>query len=251
MNAKNLVEATERFVNPKPRTELKGESGLDLHEIALSLGAKFSHVKDRYQQLVQLGEISGAATAAANESNGLDVESYALSVDDAKFLVTQYGNAVGRAYCRWLITQEKQYATVQENLTDPQMARKFGLALIERADAQEALARTQAVVVHMDKSLTTSQSRNGSITREKNQLVQQVLELKEQVGDAVNYKTVAAMVQANPEVLGGIHASVAGKKLKKLSAELNIPTREIPGTRYQVLAYHTSVWAAFVAANQN
>ncbi len=243
----SIIQASERFVIPKSRTELKGESGLDLHEIAGSLDAKFHDVKRKYEDLAQLGEISGAAVTVPNETNGITFESFVLSVDDAKFLVTQYGNAVGRAYCRWLITQEKQYATVQENLTDPQMARKFGLALIERADAQEALAKTQAVIAHMDKSLTTSQSRNGGITREKNQLIQQVLELKEQVGDAVNYKTVAAMVQINPNVLGGINASVAGKKLKRLSAEMNVPTREIPGLRYQTLAYHTSVWAAFSA----
>jgi hypothetical protein len=245
----NVIEAQNRFVTPKARTELANEAGLDLHEIAISLGADFKNVKRRYLELQELGEISGAPVRAANDSNGLEVQSFVLSVDDAKFLVTQYGNAVGRAYCRWLIAQERQYATVQENLADPEMARRFGLALIERANAQDALAKTQAVIVHMDMALTTSQSRNGGITREKNQLVQKVIDLQQEVGDSRTYKTVRAMLKLHPELSAIGIPSALGTRLSNLSKRMGVPHRDVPDSKYGTIkAHHVTVWNAFMDA---
>lgn len=108
---------SSQFVSPSPRAELNGELGLDLHEIAQSLGAEFKHVKAKLekdlldypssaeistQQLIQ--EVTG-------HSYTKEVKSYILNVEDAKFFVAGYNNEIGKAYRRHLIQCEKKLTT--------------------------------------------------------------------------------------------------------------------------------------------
>ena len=85
-----------QFVSPSPRSELNGELGLDLHEIARSLGIPFGHAKTKLEKdledyptgvkiLIQqlIHEVTG-------HSYTKEVESYVLSVEDAKFFVAGY-----------------------------------------------------------------------------------------------------------------------------------------------------------------
>lgn len=113
--------AVSNFIAPTPREELGGELGLDLHPIAKSLGAEFKHLKERYLTLKNLNEIDGVAiTASSGNPINPTVESFVLTVEDAKFLVTQYQNKIGRAYCKYLIRfEEKAKPVVEAMLNDP------------------------------------------------------------------------------------------------------------------------------------
>jgi hypothetical protein len=75
---------SSQFVSPSPRSELNGELGLDLHEIAKSLGARFPDVKEKYLRMEKDNRIKGVAYTFYNENNRL-VESYVLDLDSAKF----------------------------------------------------------------------------------------------------------------------------------------------------------------------
>jgi len=93
------------FVAPHFIPEL-GEDGLTLHEIARSLGISFGHAKTAYEK--NISDYSGIeiSTPSGNPVNPI-VMSYALTTDDAKFFVSGYNNAVGKAYRRYLIGCEK------------------------------------------------------------------------------------------------------------------------------------------------
>ena len=77
-----------QFVSPSPRSELNGELGLDLHEIAQTMGLRFNDVKRKMEELLQLNEITVTPIWRYNENNRL-VESAVMDVDNVKLLVTE------------------------------------------------------------------------------------------------------------------------------------------------------------------
>lgn len=102
---------SSQFVSPSPRSELNGELGLDLHEIAKAMGLEFSKVKRKYEELKKTNEIIGVQIGV-RQNQGLtierEVESAILDVDNAKLLVTQLGGKLSIAFCRHLIQCEKK-----------------------------------------------------------------------------------------------------------------------------------------------
>ena len=137
----NMVK-TESFVVPSVRNELGGELGLDLHQIAASLEAQYQHLKRAFLKLKDEGEfVSAVPTRTQQEIQEVtghkyikEVESYVLTVDDAKFLVTQYGNKMGREYCKFLIARDKTLAKVQGQITNPLDAFR---AILHSLEAQQ------------------------------------------------------------------------------------------------------------------
>ncbi len=247
------------FVSPYVSPDAPGVLGVSLHDIAVSLEAQFAHVKRRFIELQSQGEFSSCLPMRSQQeiqevtgtSYTREVDSFFLSMEDAKFFVTQYQNHLGRAYCRYLVQREKVLDATEENLKDPEMARRFAVALMARADAQIELERSQAVVAHVTKSLSTSQVRNGSITREKNKLLETVASLKDQVGEGQLYRSVKGMLKSNPECIGSWTESRAGTALRKLSLSMGLQVRKIPDPNWgEVNAYHKDVWAAFVDSMQ-
>jgi hypothetical protein len=100
-----------QFVSPSPRSELNGELGLDLHEIAKSLGAEFKHVKEKYLRMEKDNRIKGVVYTATIDSGTYrerTIESYVLDLDSAKFFVAKWDSEVGDAYTRFLIQCEKK-----------------------------------------------------------------------------------------------------------------------------------------------
>jgi hypothetical protein len=68
-------------------SELNGELGLDLHEIAKSLGVDFKHVKEKYLRMEKANRIKGVAYAVTIDSGTYTekkVESFVLDLDNAK-----------------------------------------------------------------------------------------------------------------------------------------------------------------------
>jgi hypothetical protein len=102
-------------------TQLGGELGLDLHEVAKAMGLEFSIVKRKRDELKKVNEITDTticrlvkvgfvelsqanrisltAFATYNENNRL-VDSYILDVENAKFLVTKTDTEIGDSYTR-------------------------------------------------------------------------------------------------------------------------------------------------------
>jgi hypothetical protein len=99
-----------QFVSPSPRSELNGELGLDLHEIANTMGLEFSTVKRKRDELKKANEISDTTICRLVKVGFAEreVESAILDVDNAKLLVTQLGGKLSIAYCKHLIQCEKK-----------------------------------------------------------------------------------------------------------------------------------------------
>jgi phage anti-repressor protein len=98
-----------QFVSPSPRSELNGELGLDLHEIAKSLGAEFKEIKRVFEKNINdYSAVEFSTLVEGGFAGPKEVKSYVLSVEDAKFFVAGYNNEVGKAYRRWLIQCEKK-----------------------------------------------------------------------------------------------------------------------------------------------
>jgi phage anti-repressor protein len=96
------------FVTPHYLQEL-GEEGLTLHEVAASLGIEFKEAKRALEKNISdYTAVEFATSVASGPIRGnVEVTSYALSTDDAKFFVASYRNEVGKAYLRFLIQCEK------------------------------------------------------------------------------------------------------------------------------------------------
>jgi hypothetical protein len=101
----NLIPS--QFVSPSPRSELNGELGLDLHEIAKAMGLRFNDVKEKAFKIAQGGDLTICEISVYNENNRL-VESAVLDIDNAKLLVTQLGGKLSIAFCKHLIQCEKK-----------------------------------------------------------------------------------------------------------------------------------------------
>ncbi len=138
-----------QFVSPSPRSELNGELGLDLHEIAKSLGAEFKHVKEKYLRMEKDNRIKGVVYTATIDSGTYrerTIESYVLDLDSAKFFVAKWDSEVGDAYTRFLIQCEKKLEKIEVRfdtlLSDPDNAVKVFQELAnQKKKAQELEAR--------------------------------------------------------------------------------------------------------------
>ncbi len=136
-----------QFVSPSPRPELNGELGLDLHEIAKSLGVDFKHVKEKYLRMEKANRIKGAVYTATIDSGTYTertIESYVLDLDSAKFFVAKWDSEVGDAYTRFLIQCEKKLERTQSQLetlfTDPRKGAEFLTKVAELKEEKDALA---------------------------------------------------------------------------------------------------------------
>jgi phage anti-repressor protein len=96
------------FVTPHYIQEL-GEEGLTLHDVAKSLGIEFKNAKVALEKNINdYTAVEISTTVASGPIRGnVEVTSYALSTDDAKFFVASYRNEIGKAYLRFLIQCEK------------------------------------------------------------------------------------------------------------------------------------------------
>jgi hypothetical protein len=234
------------FVVPSSKTELEGQLGLTVHEIAQSLGSRPFEVKAAIErEWDNILDLQAVAITTPNETNGLPFQSYVLSVPAAQFIVARFGNKIGAAYCKYLIQQTRTLEQMERGIeNDPMLAIKFGKAVIAAAETRLELVKKQAVIDHAIKSLTTSQVNNGLVTRENNQLKAKVLDLSAQVGNALNYKAVSFVL---PQ-LSASEAAQVGKICVAISSELGIEPKKIPHSKYPkgVNAYHNKVWELYM-----
>jgi len=133
-----------QFVSPSPRSELNGELGLDLHEIAKTMELRFHDVKKKFESLLQADEIIGNGIFVTIDSGTYTekkVESFVLDVDNAKLLVTQLGGKLSIAFCKHLIQCEKKLEFQLETFfTNPRKGAELLTKVAELKEEKDALA---------------------------------------------------------------------------------------------------------------
>lgn len=120
-----------RFVKPHFIEEL-GEEGLTLHEVAQSLQIQFKHAKEALEKNINdysLVEISAYVDKGPIRGT-VEVSSYALTTDDAKFFVAKYNNEIGKSYLRYLLQCEKAVEAI---------ARQAMIPTTPRTEAEEII----------------------------------------------------------------------------------------------------------------
>ena len=113
------TQVQSNFVEPHFIEEL-GEEGLTLHEIAKSLQIEFKHIREKlvdrkHIEKLNIVKLQYAAIATYNENNKL-IDSFAFSVDAAKFIVAKYDNELGDSYTAFLIQCEKTLREINKKV---------------------------------------------------------------------------------------------------------------------------------------
>jgi hypothetical protein len=242
----SMIGSEGSFVVPSARAELEGKPGLTVHEVAQSLGSRFQEVRDAVErEWDNISELQTVSITTLHAGNGQEVQSYVLSVPAAQFIVARFGNKIGAAYCKYLIQQTQTLEQMEKACEEsPELALKFAEAVKNRALAALEAKRAREIAAHALKALTTSQVKNGLVTKENKQLKTQVLALNEQVGNSRTYKTVKAMLK---QLSGDASPSLVGKRCRGISDLLGLDIRKIEDTQYgSVNAYHTQVWCEYM-----
>lgn len=146
---------TTSFVSPTSQIALAGEMGLTLHDIALSLGARFSDAKKKLNErgLIERMQVLGFTTVAfaATIDSGTyverEIDSYVFDVNAAKFFVAKYNNEIGDAYLAYLIKQEKKGHTLDELINNPLTA----VALFQQMATDKA--KLEALAAERDQAI--------------------------------------------------------------------------------------------------
>ena len=208
-----------KFRKPEPQSNLNGQLGLTVKDIAESLGIEAGNVRQKLGSRGMVDRLKSLKfniiTVANFNSNGVEYVDYVLDVNAAKFFVAKYENAQGDAYLKYLVEVESD--AVQEGLTnhiDPtnlsdylnnprKLSQMFAIMAdtldAEKAKTAEAI-RTKAQI--SDKKTATAMATASAATR-KLKLIE------EQVGIADNFKTATGWIREFP-------------KLKSLGSEVKI-----------------------------
>jgi phage antirepressor YoqD-like protein len=116
-DAMNSVEVNPsvNFVRPIFYSEL-GCEGLSLHQIADSLGVDFQTVKVKIQRMVDSSRITALSYKACVKISTLrgdkEINSFLLTIEEAKFFVAKWDSELGDAYTRFLIECEKKLLNI-------------------------------------------------------------------------------------------------------------------------------------------
>ena len=169
------------FIKPQPYAELGGELGLTLHEVALSLGITFKDAKRKFELSTEypMGR-KLSATVNAGARGMTNVESYVLTVRQAKKFVGRYQNAIGDAYLDYLLDCEEGIETLRKNpLAHFAEASVEQLTVIQNmlgALMQSKQETLRAVEIQKRQAgfLTTSQTRNGVLTKQNKALTAKI-----------------------------------------------------------------------------
>ena len=106
----NVINAGNRFVPAKPQSELNGQMGLTVQDIAESLGVDVGHIRRNLAargMLERLKVLNLKIIPFGNlNSNGVEYTDYVLDLGAAKFVIARYNNVVGDAYLSYLIKME-------------------------------------------------------------------------------------------------------------------------------------------------
>ena len=174
------------FVSPSPKPELNGEIGLTLSEIATSLGVQHTHAKDKLERMIKDNRIKGChAYTFLHKNNGLHVNSFVLTVRDAKFFVAKYDNDIGDGYTNFLLDLEDSFQTVRKTVVEKkeedtkllELDTRIHKAKIDRIKFQsEILGLTGDQAKHYISTMVFKETGIEILTKETNQLVPLIVE---------------------------------------------------------------------------
>jgi Rha family phage regulatory protein len=172
--------------------------------------------------------------------SGEETESYDVSRDGLVFLVMGYrgekASKMKEAYITAFNQMEEQLRNRHLTLPkDPMEMLKIAVTHWEQEKQLRLVA--EQIVTHSQKSLTTSQTRNGLLTKENRQL-------KIALDRSEDYLTVtAAMKEYGIE---GFPSSI-GKRMSKLSIQMGVVIEKAKCPRFgEVKSYHKQVWSEFM-----
>jgi len=232
-----------QFVSPSSRPELNGELGLDLHEIAQSIGARFPDVKEKFLRMQKANRIKGVAYTFYNENNRL-VESYVLDLDSAKFFVAKWDSEVGDAYTRFLIQCEKKLdqttLLIKRIMSDEVICRRV-LQIADENLAKVTFERDQAIKTKAEISSrreATALAKLSVKTAKLKEMEEVNDSLKNQLGEGKEVKLAIGWKKVFPK-FERFTDSVLGRKLSAISKANSIEITEVPHVAYgKVNAYH-------------
>lgn len=232
------------FVIPSAKSELNGELGLTLHEVATSLGIEFKHAKAVLEKNINdYSTVEISATVNAGFAGTVEVKSYVLDVDDAKLFVASYNNDVGKGYRKFLIQCEKKLTQIVENPFETLYGKlnQNELSALSKAFSSAAelvgsavKERDQAIATKFqisDKKTATAMATASHLKRENNKITIALTEAKEEVSLLKNahdsYLTVVRAKEAYP-ALKPLDSGKIGQSLSKYCNNMNEGFKKIP-----------------------
>lgn len=232
---------------------IKTINARDLHNF-LEIGKEFSNwIKDRinkYGFIENQDYIIIQDNAFANSGNhtscGFKTKiEYHLTIDMAKELSMVEKNEKGKIARLYFIECEKKLREIKpkelSRLDILELAIQSEKERLRAIAARDEALATKAYI--SDKKTATALATASIAVREKNKVLKENEILKEQIGDAQNYKQVKAISFLRDYfTLKPVVYQQIGKILTKISKEINQDVKMIPDTTYgEVKAYHIDV----------
>ena len=219
----------------------------DLHNF-LELKERFTEWSSRYTKHENdYGFVinSDFCRSTCIAENGRSMEDYHFSINMAKEVAMLSKTPKGKIARQYFIECEKQLRQIKPK----ELSRLdiLELAIQSEKDRLRAIAaRDEALATkaHIsDKKTATALATASVAVREKNKILKENEILKEQIGDAQNYKQVKSLSFLKDYfTLKPVVYQQIGKILTKISKEINQDVKMIPDTTYgEVKAYHIDV----------
>ena len=237
------------FIPPKPQSELNGEFGLTVNDIATSLGIKTKHVREKLEQRGLLDRIKSCdfnvvafATSLPHGGNGAMKEGtdYVLDLNAAKWFVGKYNNEAGDKYLAYLVKHESDTAGLSK-FTDPTNLTE----LLGNPDTILRLAQNwkdALVAVEEQKEIATkairekgqiSSSREASCMAKVGVANRKIRVLETKLDVAENWRSAAGWMTEFPQLKNlSDDPKVIGKHLKAMSLALGYKVDAIPDQRW-------------------
>lgn len=217
----------------------------DLHNFLESKQDYSTWIKNRIEQYDFTQGVDFIQFHNFVESNSKARIEYYLTIDMAKELSMVEKNEKGKIARKYFIDIEKQFK--QSKPKELSRLDILELAIQSEKDRLRAIAaRDEALATkaHIsDKKTATALATASVAVREKNKVLKENEILKEQIGDAQNYKQVKSLSFLKDYfILKPVVYQQIGKILTKISKEINQDIKMIPDTTYgEVKAYHIDV----------
>ncbi len=132
----NIIDTN--FVKPTPKPELGGELGLYASEIAKSLGVRVSALRQKLRtrgllEELEENKLTRVTFVTSNDSNGLQKEEYAFSVEASKYIVARWRNKIGNGYLTFLVKLESKVSELEKLAnSDPLLANILNIANVRK-----------------------------------------------------------------------------------------------------------------------
>jgi len=233
------------FVPPKPQSELNGELGLTVEDIARSLGVVKKNIrklirKETIQKGLNHAKFKCATFVAHHSFNDEEFEDYVLDVNAAKFVIARYGNKKGAEYLAYLVKHESDTAGLSTHkdptdFTDMLNNPRAIQAMVTRwADAEEALAAQKEIAAKAIREKgQISSSREASCMAKVGVANRKIRVLETKLDVAENWRSAAGWMTEFPQLKNlSDDPKVIGKHLKAISLTLGQKVEAIPDQRW-------------------